>query len=117
VRHAGNGLAERRHLFGLQQLLVKVARPVVHALALADVANERLYADSSLYRRLGPRSDLDPHRGVVQAPHTKKVVVHRALGCQALEEGGSGKGVGEALGRERRNVSVGRIGSVAKDRL
>ena len=41
VRDAGDRLAERRHLFGLQQLLVQVARLVVELLPLADVADER----------------------------------------------------------------------------
>ena len=43
VRDARNGLAERGHLLGLQQLLVQIARLVVELLALADVADERLH--------------------------------------------------------------------------
>ena len=48
VRDAGDGLAERRHLLGLQQLVVDVARFVVELLALADVANERLDANAAV---------------------------------------------------------------------
>ena len=42
VRDARDGLAERGHLLGLQQLVAAVARLVVALLALADVADERL---------------------------------------------------------------------------
>ena len=44
VRDAGDGLPERRHLLGLQQLVVDVARLILELLALADVANERVDA-------------------------------------------------------------------------
>ena len=44
VRDAGNRLAERGHLLGLQQLVIDVARLVVELLALADVAHQRLDA-------------------------------------------------------------------------
>ena len=40
VGNAGNGLAERGHLLGLQQLVTAIARLVVQFLALADVADE-----------------------------------------------------------------------------
>ena len=46
VRDARNRLAERRELFGLQQLVVQVARLVFELLALADVAHERVDADA-----------------------------------------------------------------------
>ena len=68
-------------------------------------------------RRFGARRDLDPDGGVVHAAHAKEVVVDGALGCQAVEEGRPGERVGEALGRERRDVGVGRVGGVAEDRL
>ena len=41
VRDARNRLAERRHLLGLQQLVVDVAGLVVELLALAHIAHER----------------------------------------------------------------------------
>ena len=44
VRDARNGLAERGHLLGLQQLLVEVARLIVELLPLADVAHQRVDA-------------------------------------------------------------------------
>ena len=46
VRDAGDRLAERRHLLGLQELVIDVARLVVELLALADVADERFDADA-----------------------------------------------------------------------
>ena len=48
VRDAGNGLAERGHFLGLQQLVIDVARLVVELLALADVADERLDAQDAV---------------------------------------------------------------------
>ena len=53
VRDAGNGLAERGHLLGLQELVVDVPRLVVQLLALADVAHQRLDAQGAV---CGPRS-------------------------------------------------------------
>ena len=51
VRDAGNRLAERRHLLGLQQLVIDVARLVVELLALADVADQRFDAQRLAVRR------------------------------------------------------------------
>ena len=48
VRDAGDRLAERRHLLGLQQLVIDVARLVVELLALADVAHERFDAERAV---------------------------------------------------------------------
>jgi hypothetical protein len=45
VRDAGDRLPERRELLGLEQLVVEIARLVFEALALADVAHQRLDAD------------------------------------------------------------------------
>ena len=42
VRDAGNRLAERGQLLGLQQLVIHVARLILEFLALADVPNQRL---------------------------------------------------------------------------
>ena len=42
VGDAGDRLAEHRHLLGLEQLLVEVARLVLELLALADVAQQRV---------------------------------------------------------------------------
>ena len=61
VRDAGDGLAERGHLLGLQQLVIDVARLVVELLALADVAHERLDAQRAVARRrLGARRSPPP---------------------------------------------------------
>ena len=70
-----------------------------------------------MIRRFGAGRDLDPHGRVVQAAHAKEVIVDGAFGRQAVEEGGPGERVGEAPGRKRRHVGVGRVGGVAEDRL
>jgi hypothetical protein len=46
VRDAGNRLAERRELLRLQELVIEVARLILEALALADVADERFDAET-----------------------------------------------------------------------
>ena len=53
VGDTGNRLAERRHLFGLQQLLVQIARLIVELLPLADVPDERLEMDDARARPTG----------------------------------------------------------------
>ena len=61
VRDAGNGLAERGHLLGLQELVIDVARLVVQLLAFADVAHQSLEAEIAVARTgFGARRDLDP---------------------------------------------------------
>ena len=45
MRDAGDRLAERRELFGLQQLVIEIARLILEPLALADVAHQRLDAE------------------------------------------------------------------------
>ena len=56
VRDAGDRLAERGHLLGLQQLLVEVARLVVQLLSLADVAHQRLEAQRRVRCRAARRA-------------------------------------------------------------
>ena len=48
VRDAGNRLAERRQLLGLQELVIQIAGLVLEFLALADVADEGIDADRSI---------------------------------------------------------------------
>ena len=63
VRDAGNRLPERREFFGLQQLVIQIARLILELLALADIAHQRVDADRSiLRRRIGMRRHLDPDR-------------------------------------------------------
>ena len=63
VRDAGDRLAERRHLLGLQQLVIDVARLVVELLALADVADAAPRC-AACRRSAGARRarELDPDR-------------------------------------------------------
>ena len=63
VGDAGDRLAERGELFGLQQLVIQVARLVLELLALAHVAHQRVDSDRSiLRRRIGMRGHFDPDR-------------------------------------------------------
>ena len=48
MRDARDRLAQRRHLLGLQQLVIDIARLVVQLLALADVADERLHPHAAV---------------------------------------------------------------------
>ena len=76
VRDARNRLSERRHLLGLQELLVEVARLVVELLALADVAQERVDAQDVRGRGRAARcaGHLDPDGAAVGAPESQQVV-------------------------------------------
>ena len=99
---ARDRLAERRHLLGLQQLVIDVARLVVELLALADVAHERLDAQAAgVGRRIGPRGHLHPHRAVVGAAQPQQVVGDGAVRGQPLDERGAGLRIDEALAIER----------------
>ena len=61
VGDAGDRLAERGHLLGLQQLVVDVARLVVELLALADIAHERFERrPPSSAAAIGAAGDFDP---------------------------------------------------------
>ena len=62
VGDAGDGLPERGELFGLQQLVIEIARLILEPLALADVAHQRFDAERRAVGVLGVRGHLDPHR-------------------------------------------------------
>ena len=62
MRDAGDRLAERRELFGLQQLVIQIARLILEALALGDVAHERFDAERAVGLELGSGRHLDPDR-------------------------------------------------------
>ena len=53
MRDAGDRLAERGELLRLQQLMIEIARLILEALALADVAHQRF--DAKRRRRTRPR--------------------------------------------------------------
>ena len=85
MRDAGNRLAERGHLFRLQELMVEIARLVVEPLAFADVAHQRFDAQRRRRRlRIGVGGHLDPDRDAVGAAQAQQVVGDRAV---ALERG------------------------------
>ena len=87
VGDAGNRLAERRHLLGLQQLLIDVAGLIVQLFSLADVAHQRFDAERAVRRAsIGARGELDPDWGVVRAAQSQQVVGHRSVCRQAFDE-------------------------------
>ena len=85
VRHARDGLPERGELLGLEQLVIQVARLILEALALADVAHQRLDADA-VRARLGVRGDLDPDRRPVGAAQPEQVVGDRSVASRDVPE-------------------------------
>ena len=64
---ARDGLAERRHLLGLEQLVIDVAGFVVELLALADVPDERFDAQAAVLRRGSARPVTSTHTAVSSA--------------------------------------------------
>ena len=86
VRDAGDRLAERGHLLGLQQLVIEVARLILELLALADVAHQRFDAQRAVGLGLGVRRHLDPDRRRVGAAQAQQVVGDRAVALQPLDE-------------------------------
>ena len=118
VRDAGDRLAERGHLLGLQELVIDVARFVVQFLALADVADQRFDADGAVFgRRVGARRDLDPDGAVVGASQAQQVVAHRSVGGEALEQGDPRLRIDETLAIERADVHLGRFAGVSKNQF
>ena len=111
MRDARDGLPERGHLLGLQQLVVDVARLVVQLLALADVADERLEAEA-LPSAAGAsaRAVSSTQTGcAVGAPQPQQVVVDRAVGGEPFEQRDARLGIDEAIGIEGADVALGRF--------
>ena len=105
MRDAGDRLTERRHLLGLQQLVIDVARLVVELLALADVADERLDPHAAVGRRRSAcAGDLDPDGALIRPPQPEQVVGHRAVGGQPLEQRHARLRIDEALAIEGADV-------------
>ena len=119
VRDAGDRLAERRHLLGLQQLVIDVARLVVELLALADVAHQRLDAQRCRSSAGGSaRAVSSTHTGVaVGAAQAQQVVGDRAVGGQPLEQRDARLRIDEAIAIERPDVGFGRFARVAEDQF
>ncbi len=115
MRDAGDGLPERGEFFGLQQLVIQIARLVLEFLALAHVAHQRVDADRSiLRRRIGVRRYFDPDRRIVDAPQPQQVVGDRAFRCEAIDERNARVGIDEARRIERANLRVAGFGGVAE---
>ena len=109
VRDAGDRLSERGHFFGLQQLVVDIARLVVQFLPLADVAHQRFDPDGVRPRvvavsRFGARRQLHPDRFAVGAAQPQQVVVHRSVVGQAVEQRNPRLRIDEAIAIERPDV-------------
>jgi hypothetical protein len=105
-------------LLGLQQLVVQVARLILEALPLADVAHQRLDADAALVG-LGVRGDLHPDRHLVGAAQPQQVVGHRSVARQpprrthrapadrrSARRRTAGSRVGRVGGRRKPNISL-----------
>ena len=117
VRDAGDRLAERGELLGLQQLVIEVARLVLEPLALADVAHQRLDVDAAVLERLGVRGDLDPDRDAIGAAQPQQVVGDRAVALQPRDEAVARLRIDEAIGLERADLGLGRVRGVAEHQL
>ena len=116
VRDAGNCLPEGRELLGLEQLVVEVAGLIFEPLAVADVAHERLDAQAVTHR-LSVRGDFHPHRRLVGAPQTQKVVAHRPVALEAAEEAIARLRIHEVLELERPHVGLSGFDAEAEHEL
>ena len=116
VRDAGDRLAEDRHLLGLEQLLVEIARLLFELAALADVAQQRVDLQRIGRRpRLRLAGHLDPHRRAVGAAQPQQVVGDGAVTAQPVEQRGPGRRVDEPGGIERPDVLGRGVGRVAEE--
>ena len=110
VRHAGHGLSQRRHFFGLKQLLVDVAGLIVELLAFRDVAHHGLEPAAVPGRPgLNAGGHLDPHRGPVDATEPKQVGLHLPVFQELCEQLGARFFVHEPLRIERSDGVGGRV--------
>ena len=118
VRDTRNRLAQRRHLLGLQQLVVDVPSLVVQLLALADVTDEGFDAQAAVARgRIRPSGDLHPDRGAVRPAEAEQVVGDGAVGREALHERDARLRIDKTLAVERTNLALGRVAGEAEDQL
>ena len=103
MRDAGDRLAERGELLGLQQLMIEIARLILEALAIADVAHQRFDAQT-VAAALGVRGHLHPHRRLVGAAQAKQVVADRAVVLETAEEAVARLRIDETLELERTHL-------------
>ena len=87
VRDARNRLAERRHFFSLQKLVVNIPGLVVEFFALADITDQRLDANAAVGRRQvrGGR-EFNPDRTLISAAQAKQIVGDGSIGREPLEK-------------------------------
>ena len=116
VGDTGDGLPERRELFGLKQLVIEIARLILETFALADVTHQRFDA-KTLGCRLRPRGDLHPDWRAVGAPQPQQVVGHGSIALQALDEPVARLDVHEAIRRERADLLGRRLRGVPENQL
>jgi hypothetical protein len=117
VGDAGDRLAERRQLLGLQQLVIEIARLIFETLALADVAHQRFDAEAALGLALCVRRDFDPDCHAIGAAQAHQVIGDRTVALQALYESFARLKIDEPLWFERTDFVLRRIGREAKHQL
>ncbi len=83
--------------------MIKIARLILQALPVADVAHERFDAQP-IAAVLGMRSHLHPHRRLISAPQAKQVVADGAVVLETADKSFARLGIDEALELERTNV-------------
>ena len=106
VRDARNGLAERRQLLGLQQLLIEVARLIVQTLALADVTHQRIEPEAAVAVGRGLPGHLHPGGGAVGASQAHEMIDDAAIAAEKIEEGGARVRIRQVRGVERTHVAI-----------
>ena len=117
VRDAGDRLAERGELLGLQELVIEIARLVLEPLALADVAHQRLDVHAAFVPRLGVGGDLDPDGDAIRAAQAEEIVRHRAVALEPGDEPVARQRIDEAIRLERAHVRLGRVRREAEHQL
>jgi hypothetical protein len=118
VGDARDRLAERRHFFGLQQLVINVARFVVQLLAFTDIPNERFDPQTAVVASgIGAAGDFHPHRGVVRTPQPEQVVGHGAVGRQPFDEREARLRVDERFAVEGADLVLGGLARIAEDQF
>ena len=118
VGHARDRLPQRRHFFGLQELVVEIARLHLELLPLAHVAHQRLDAHGAgMVGRFGSGRHLDPHLGAVGLLQPQQVVADRAGVRQPLEERLPRLRIDEPGAVERPHVAVIGLRRVAEQQL
>jgi hypothetical protein len=115
VRDAGDGLPERRHLLGLQDLLIDVLGLIVRPLAFADVAHQRFHPQQpAIARAPGTCRHLHPHRGAIQAAHPEEIVRDGQIVEELCNERGSRIGVDEPLRGKGHHLGLRGVRRVSK---